>query len=334
MLGRDNDIDQIESLLARSRVVTILGPGGAGKTRLAHELGLRGSVNQPGVSVVLVELASLRSSEDVIAAIGGTLGISESDLAPGKLTVGRTHSARERLKEALSAGPMLLILDNCEHVIGACSEIVAEMIAAGRQLTVLTTSRSPLMISAEAVYPLPPLAIDDGSGSAVELFSARARAVRPSVHLDVDAVVKLCTTLDGLPLAIELAAARVRTMSVDEIGSRLRDRFALLRSDDPTSPDRHRTLHAVIDWSWNLLGSGDQIALRRLCRFPAGFTLSSAQAVAGWGELTDVASAVEALVNQSLLSVSDGQEIFGTTCSRLSVNTARSNSPRPGRDRK
>ncbi len=96
-------------------------------------------------------------------------------------------------------------------------------------------------------------------------------------------------------------------MSVDEIGSRLRDRFALLRSDDPTSPDRHRTLHAVIDWSWNLLGSGDQIALRRLCRFPAGFTLSSAQAVAGWGELTDVASAVEALVNQSLLSVSDGQ---------------------------
>ncbi|OFE04749.1 BTAD domain-containing putative transcriptional regulator [Rhodococcus sp. 1139] len=307
LLGRDNDIDQIESLLARSRVVTILGPGGAGKTRLAHELGLRGSVNQPGVSVVLVELASLRSSEDVIAAIGGTLGISESDLAPGKLTVGRTHSARERLKEALSAGPMLLILDNCEHVIGACSEIVAEMIAAGRQLTVLTTSRSPLMISAEAVYPLPPLAIDDGSGSAVELFSARARAVRPSVHLDVDAVVKLCTTLDGLPLAIELAAARVRTMSVDEIGSRLRDRFALLRSDDPTSPDRHRTLHAVIDWSWNLLGSGDQIALRRLCRFPAGFTLSSAQAVAGWGELTDVASAVEALVNQSLLSVSDGQ---------------------------
>ena len=92
------------------------------------------------------------------------------------------------------------------------------MIAAGRQLTVLTTSRSPLMISAEAVYPLPPLAIEDGTGSAVELFSARARAVRPSVHLDVDAVVKLCTTLDGLPLAIELAAARVRTMSVDEIG--------------------------------------------------------------------------------------------------------------------
>ncbi|MDI9917243.1 BTAD domain-containing putative transcriptional regulator [Rhodococcus sp. IEGM 1379] len=302
LLGRASDIENVEELLSRSRVVTVLGPGGAGKTRLAHELGLRASAR---TSVALVELAALRSSEDVIAAIGATLGISESDLAPGRLTVGRTHSARERLAEALSAGPMTLILDNCEHVIGACSDIVAELIAAGGQLTVLATSRSPLMISAEVVYPLPPLAIEGNAGSAVELFSARARAVRPSVRLDAETVGKLCTTLDGLPLAIELAAARARTMSVEEISSRLSDRFALLRSGDPTSPDRHRTLHAVIDWSWNLLGAEHRVALARLCRFPAGFTLASAEAVAEWGQLADVADAVEALVNQSLLSVVD-----------------------------
>lgn len=300
LLGRRRDIDNIEALLEVSRVVTILGPGGAGKTRLAHELGFRASAH---TSVALVELASLRSSDDVIAAIGATLGISESDLAPGRLTVGRTHTARERLAEALSAGAMTLILDNCEHVIGACSDIVAEMIAAGAALTVLATSRSPLMLSAESVYPLPPLKIHGEAGSAVELFSARARAVRPSVRLDLEVVGKLCATLDGLPLAIELAAARVRTMSVEDISVRLSDRFALLRSCDPTSPDRHRTLHAVIEWSWNLLGDQHRLALARLCRFPAGFTVASAEAVAQWGELVDVAEAIEALVNQSLLSV-------------------------------
>lgn len=305
MFGRRDDIERIEALLERSRVVTILGPGGAGKTRLAHELGSRASAR---TSVVLVELASLRSSDDVIAAIGSTLGISEADLAPGRLTVGRTHSARERLVEVLSAGPMTLILDNCEHVLGACSDIVAEMIAASAQLTVLTTSRSPLMLSAEVVYPLPPLEIHGDSGSAVELFTARARAVRPSVHLDLAAVGKLCATLDGLPLAIELAAARVRTMSVEEISARLSDRFALLRSGDPTSPDRHRTLHAVIDWSWNLLGPEYRVALARLCRFPAGFTLSSARAVAEWDGVDDIADAIEALVNQSLLTVVDGPD--------------------------
>ncbi|MFE4498926.1 BTAD domain-containing putative transcriptional regulator [Rhodococcus sp. NPDC056743] len=303
MFGRRDDIDNLESLLERSRVVTILGPGGAGKTRLAHELGSRAAAR---TSVALVELASLRSSDDVIAAIGSTLGISEADLAPGRLTVGRTHSARERLVEALSAGPMTLILDNCEHVIAACADIVAEMIAASALLTVLATSRSPLMLSAEVVYPLPPLEIHGDSGSAVELFAARARAVRPSVHLDLVAVGVLCATLDGLPLAIELAAARVRTMSVEEISARLSDRFALLRSGDPTSPVRHRTLHAVIDWSWNLLGTEHRVALARLCRFPAGFTLASARAVAEWDGVGDVADAIEALVNQSLLTVVDG----------------------------
>ncbi|EKT81344.1 AfsR family transcriptional regulator [Rhodococcus opacus M213] len=302
LLGRDSDIAEIERLLTSSRVVTILGPGGAGKTRLAHELGARAAT---GTSVALVELASLRSSEDVVAAISSTLGLSEVDIAPGRLTVSRVHSARERLREALSAGPMLLILDNCEHVIGACSEVVADLVAAGDQLTVLATSRSPLMLASEAVYPLPPLAIDEDDAPAVQLFTARARAVRPTARLDPEAVRSLCRTLDGLPLAIELAAARVRSLSVEDIGRRLEHRFALLRSHDPTSPERHRTLHAVIDWSWQLLGEQQQIALRRLCRFPAGFTLDAARTIAEWDGVDDVVEAVEGLVNQSLLSVSE-----------------------------
>ncbi|WP_051033667.1 BTAD domain-containing putative transcriptional regulator [Rhodococcus sp. JVH1] len=302
LLGRDSDIAEIEKLLTSSRVVTVLGPGGAGKTRLAHELGARAAA---GTSVALVELASLRSSEDVVAAISSTLGLSEVDIAPGRLTVSRVHSARERLREALSAGPMLLILDNCKHVIGACSEVVADLVAAGDQLTVLATSRSPLMLASEAVYPLPPLAIDDDDAPAVQLFTARARAVRPTARLDPETVRSVCRTLDGLPLAIELAAARVRSMSVEDIGRRLEHRFALLRSHDPTSPERHRTLHAVIDWSWQLLGEQQQIALRRLCRFPAGFTLDAARTIAEWDGVDDVVDAVEGLVNQSLLSVSE-----------------------------
>ncbi|QYB07837.1 winged helix-turn-helix domain-containing protein [Rhodococcus sp. USK10] len=302
LLGRDTDVAEIEGLLTSSRVVTILGPGGAGKTRLAHELGARAAAR---TSVALVELASLRSSEDVVAAISSTLGLSEIDIAPGRLTLSRIHSAREKLREALSAGPMLLILDNCEHVVGACSEIVADLVAAGAQLTVLATSRSPLMLASEAVYPLPPLAIDDDDAPAVQLFTARARAVRPTARLDPETVRSVCRTLDGLPLAIELAAARVRSMSVEDIGRRLEHRFALLRSHDPTSPERHRTLHAVIDWSWQLLGEQQQIALRRLCRFPAGFTLDAARTIAEWDGVDDVVEAVEGLVNQSLLSVSE-----------------------------
>ncbi|MFC0448732.1 BTAD domain-containing putative transcriptional regulator [Rhodococcus jostii] len=302
LLGRDTDIVEIEGLLTSSRVVTILGPGGAGKTRLANELGVRAAA---GTSVALVELASLRSSEDVVAAISSTLGLSEVDIAPGRLIVSRVHSARERLREALSAGPMLLVLDNCEHVIGACSEIVADLVAAGDQLTVLATSRSPLMLASEVVYPLPPLSSEDEDAPAVQLFTARARAVRPTARLDPETVRGVCRTLDGLPLAIELAAARVRSMSVEDIGRRLEDRFALLRSHDPTSPERHRTLHAVIDWSWQLLGEQQQVALRRLCRFPAGFTLDAARTIAEWDGVDDVVDAVEGLVNQSLLSVSE-----------------------------
>ncbi|MFC8042454.1 BTAD domain-containing putative transcriptional regulator [Nocardia sp. NPDC057353] len=305
LLGRDADLAALSELLRGSRVTTVLGPGGTGKTRVAHELGAR----EAG-AVALVELASIRAAEpeqaraEIEGAIAAVLGVSE---APFDGTALRTGPAelRRRILDAVAARPTLLILDNCEHLVDAVATLVAEFIAYVPRLRVLTTSRAPLMITAEAVYPLPPLHIDPAGSPATELFAARARAVRPSVRIDLAVVAGLCHTLDGLPLAIELAAARARAMSVEEIADRLHDRFALLRSGDRSSPARHRTLHAVIDWSWNLLEPAQQAALRRLCRFPAGFTLAAAEVVAAGPEVGDVAAAVDGLVNQSLLTVQD-----------------------------
>ncbi|MBB5914442.1 putative ATPase/DNA-binding SARP family transcriptional activator [Nocardia transvalensis] len=317
LLGREADLDALERSLRTSRAVTVLGPGGTGKTRVANELGARVGGEQP---VAMVELASLRADPDglaatcaeIEAAIGATLGMSEYSRETKVLRPNQIIDGRRRLREALSLRPMLLILDNCEHLIDAVAEVVADLVGACDQLTVLATSRAPLAITAETVYPLPPLAIDAHGSPATDLFVARARAVRPSVRLEPEAVARLCRTLDGLPLAIELAAARVRTMSVEEIEARLEHRFALLRSGDRTSPERHRTLHAVIEWSWNLLDPEQQIALRRLCRFPAGFTLAAAEFVAGGDGVIDPMGAVEGLVSQSLLTVLEGDDEVGT----------------------
>ncbi|MFB8005449.1 BTAD domain-containing putative transcriptional regulator [Nocardia sp. NPDC056000] len=319
LLGREADIDALEGLLRTSRVTTVLGPGGTGKTRVANELGARVAHE---CTVALVELASLRADPageaetrvEIEAAIATTLGVGEFSRDTNILRATRTRDLGQRLREALSARPILLILDNCEHLVDAVAELVADLVGASDQLTVLTTSRAPLQITAETVYPLPPLTIDAQGSPATELFIARARAVRPSVRLDPEVVARLCRTLDGLPLAIELAAARTRTMSVEEIESRLDHRFALLRSGDRSSPERHRTLHAVIEWSWNLLDGEQRAALRRLCRFPAGFTLAAAEIVLAGSDITDAAAAVDGLVGQSLLTVleSDDPEYDGT----------------------
>ena len=309
LLGRTVDLGALQDLLAASRVTTVLGPGGTGKTRVANELGLRMTTAVP---VALIELASVRAAPEdaraeVEAAISAALGVAEAARDTTGLRPGRKIDARQRLRDAVAARPMLLILDNCEHLIDAVAEVVADLVGACDRLTVLTTSRAPLEITAETVYPLPPLAIDAHGSPATELFETRARAVRPSVRLDPEVVARLCRTLDGLPLAIELAAARVRTMSVEEIDARLEHRFTLLRSGDRTSPQRHRTLHAVIEWSWNLLDEPQRIALRRLCRFPAGFTFGAAEIVADGPDIGDIAAAVDGLVSQSLLSVLDDE---------------------------
>ncbi|UFS93993.1 AfsR/SARP family transcriptional regulator [Nocardia huaxiensis] len=321
LLGREADLEALQRLLRTSRVTTVLGPGGTGKTRVVNELGARVAREKP---VVLVELASLRADSnpadtraDVETAIAATLGVTEISRDTNVLRPVPARDIRQRLRDALGTRPMLLILDNCEHLIDAVAEVVADLIGATDRLTVLTTSRAPLEITAETVYPLPPLVIDAHGSPATDLFAARARAVRPSVRLDPEVVARLCRTLDGLPLAIELAAARVRTMSVEEIETRLEHRFALLRSGDRSSPERHRTLHAVIEWSWNLLDKEQRAALRRLCRFTAGFTLRAAESVIEDDEIRDAATAVDGLVGQSLLTVLDDDPELGSVRYRM-----------------
>ena len=212
----------------------------------------------------------------------------------------RRNDVRARIAQLLDQAPTLLILDNCEHVVAAVADLVAFLVASCRHLRVVTTTRAPLAIAAERVFALGQLSED----AAADLFAQRASAARPGVPLDDEAVRRVVRRLDGLPLAIELAAAKVRVMSVEDIDHRLDDRFALLRGGDRSAPDRHQTLIAVIDWSWNLLDEAERRALRWLSVFPDGFSL------AGAGELLecDALDLVQSLVDQSLLSVIQARE--------------------------
>lgn len=302
LVGRDDDLRAIVAEVEAHRVVTVLGPGGVGKTRIANAVGNEFAAQ--GKSVFFVPLASVRVDDDVVAALATALGVGEVDISASgrpRLAVGELA---DRLADAVRGRPTLLILDNCEQVVDGAARIVADLVAAEPDLSVLTTSRSPLLIAAEQVYPLPVLRVDGADASAVELFMMRARSVRPTAELPADKVAVLCAHLDGLPLAIELAAARIRTMAVDEITARLVARFDLLRSADRTAPDRHRTLHAVIEWSWDLLDDSARTALRRMCRFPAGFSLAAAAQVLG-SEGAELDDALDALVNQSMLQVTE-----------------------------
>jgi len=320
LLGREDDVTAVRGTLATSRLVTVLGPGGLGKTRLAQEVARRAV---PGSGLVaVVELVGVRSDDDVVLAVADALGVAPG---AGSLRLADRLQVRDLVGEItarLRDVDALVVLDNCEHVVEGAAWWAGLLLGMSPRLRVLATSRTPLLLEDETVYEPAPLGADpsdEDGGPAVRLFVDRARAVRPDALLDRTAVARLCARLDGLPLAIELAAARVRTLSVAEVEERLDERFALLRVRDRSVPDRHRTLEAVLDWSWNLLTAGQQALWRRAAALPDGFSAEAARSLLpdapGWRVDDDV----DALVLQSLVRV---EEADGATRYRM-VETVR-----------
>jgi predicted ATPase len=293
LLGRAEDLVGLRSLVRTGRLTTILGPGGLGKTRVAHVLAREAS--QPRVH--FVELVGISSPDDVVSEVGSALGVRHSVTGRRTLTQAQQADVRSRMAQELDSVPTLLVLDNCEHVLDSVASLVAFLLVTTRDLRVVTTSRAPLGIAAERVFPLSQLASADGA----ELFRRRARAVRPDAELPDDVVAEIVARLDGLPLAVELAAARIRSMSADEVRRALDDRFGLLRGRDRSAPARHQTLTAVIAWSWDLLAPEEQRALSWLSVFQDGFSLDGAGDLLG----RDGPDRVEALVDQSLLTVGE-----------------------------
>jgi predicted ATPase/DNA-binding SARP family transcriptional activator len=292
LIGRDADVGEVRSLLAADRLVTLTGPGGVGKTRLALAVA-RGLVTGFPDGTWLVELAALpagASPDEVAALVAASIGIRDSvvtDLAG-------------RLADAVRAKRMLLVLDNCEHVAPAAAEVVAGLLRAAPGLRVLATSQRRLAVAGELLWTVPTLAVP----SAVALFAARAAAGAPGFAVGADnaeTVAAICRRLDGIPLALELAATRVRAWGVHEVLARLDDRFRALTAGHSDTPTRQRTLRAMLDWSWELLTEAEQTVLRRLSVHVDGWTLSAAEAVSGGGDL-DVPDLLARLVDRSLVA--------------------------------
>jgi predicted ATPase/DNA-binding SARP family transcriptional activator len=287
-VGREVELAEVERLLAEARLVTLTGVGGVGKTRLALEAARRGLPDFP--EAVFVDLSSVSRAESVASRVAAGLAVREqTDVQLEQQIAGRIGSSR-----------LLLVLDNCEHVREAASTLLASVLPLCPELHVLATSREFLGCEGETAYPVPPLEAAD----AVDLFLARARAVRPRLVDDGrarDTVVAICSDLDGLPLAIELAAARVRALALDEIATRLADRFQFLVSWRRLSPARHRTLERAMDWSYELLSPTEQALLARLSVFAGGFTLASAAAVALEANEDETLPHLERLVDASLI---------------------------------
>lgn len=295
-VGRDEARRDVGKLFGASRLVTLVGPGGVGKTRLATRVAGE-MVGRQRDGVWLVELASLADADLLAQHVLAALGAPEKAGAPA-LDLLRAHVAQRQL---------LVVLDNCEHLSAACASLVRDLLRAAPDMVVLATSREPLGVPGESLWPVPPLTLpapgdpDLCASEAVRLFVERATAVDPHFSLSEDtraAVAEICRRLDGVPLAIELAAARVRTISVVEIADRLRDRFRLLVGRDPTAPDRHHTLRAAIDWSYEALSPAEQALFRMVSVFAGGFTLDAAEAI---GDGSYVLDDLATLVDKSLV---------------------------------
>jgi predicted ATPase len=314
-VGREPDLERVRSLLSNNRLVTILGPGGAGKTRLATESAARLNGRFPD-GIWLVELAPLTDPDEVPQTVLSSLGRRETAMLDRR-TPRQQREVVDFLIETLSSTHCLLILDNCEHLLDAVAGLADVLLAHCPHLLVLTTSREPLGIVGESLVTLRPLgvpaadtALDEAlTHPAVRLFADRAAAVQPGFEVDnsnLAEVVEVVRRLDGLPLAIELAAARLRTLPVGEIATRLSDRFRLLAGGSRTAVPRHRTLRAVVEWSWDLLSPAEKSLAESAAVFPAGLSPASALAVcvdAATVTEADVPDLLDALVEKSLLQL-------------------------------
>jgi predicted ATPase/class 3 adenylate cyclase len=309
-IGRDTERAEVKALLARGRLLTLLGMGGIGKSRLSVQLGAELLDEHPD-GVWLVELAPLTDPRLLPQALASVLGVKEE---PGQ-TVTDSLLAYVRDKQ------LLVILDNCEHVVRAAAELSKQLLQAGAGVKVLASSRDVLQVAGETVYPVPTLSVPDPQGTvdlaalarheAVRLFVDRASAAQAAFTLDsgnAAAVAQICQRLDGIPLALELAAARTRALSVQAIAARLHDRFRLLVTGDQTVLPRQRTLRALIDWSFDLLSGPERLLFRRLAVFAGGWTLEAAEAVGAGGGLdtVDVLDLLAQLVGKSLVVMEPG----------------------------
>ncbi|MDR8413988.1 winged helix-turn-helix domain-containing protein [Nonomuraea sp. 3-1Str] len=296
LVGRENDLKRVGDLLDGHRLATLTGPGGSGKTRLAGEAAHAFLDRRPG-GVWLVELAPVREAAEVPRAVLAALRIGEQAWG-GPVPEG---DPADRLVAALRTRDLLLVLDNCEHLADAVAALADRLLGECPQLRILATSREPLGLTGEALWPVEPLALppeDAGAAEAmrypaVRLLGERARAANPGFEVNkgtAAAVVRICRALDGMPLAIELAAARLRTMTAERLAERLGDRFRLLTGGSRVALPRHRTLRAVVDWSWDLLSDEERALLRRLAVFSGGATPEAAEQVSADGGTTPEAA--------------------------------------------
>src|SRR5688572_30547442 len=297
-IGRDRELADLTRLVDTTRLVTLTGAGGSGKTRLARETALQ--LAEGFARVAWVDLAPLTDGQLLAQHIGMAMHVPERiGATPLDLLLGTIGSDR-----------MLLVLDNCEHLVDAAAGIAESLLRACQGLTILATSRAALGVASETAWLVPPLACTE----AVQLFVDRAQSTLPSfARTDGNAasLSEICRRLDGIPLAIELAAARVRVLSPEQIARRLDDAFRLLTGGSRTAMPRHRTLRATMEWSFGLLVEREQMLLRRLAAFAGSFTLDAAETVCAGGplEADDILDGVAALVDKSLVVMEAGDGV-------------------------
>jgi predicted ATPase/DNA-binding SARP family transcriptional activator len=311
LIGREREQAAVQALVASSRLLTLVGAGGVGKTRLALAVADE-LVDQEPDGMWLVELAPLADPALVPGAVAQALALREE---PGRPILAT-------LIDHLKDKRLLLVLDNCEHLVAACAALCAATLRSCPGLRILVTSREALGVAGEILWPVPPLTQpaagaearpeELGQVAAVALFVVRAQAVRPGFALtaaNAGTVAQICRRLDGLPLAIELAAARLQALAIEEMAARLDNRFRLLRRGDRTALPRHQSLQAVLDWSWDLLGAQEQALLRRLAVFAGGCTLSAAETVCADEalEADELLELLAGLVGKSLVGLHEAE---------------------------